>query len=381
MRFRLISQDTETSARTGVLETARGNLPTPAFMVIGTYGAVRTLSVHDLTRAGASIILANTYHLYLRPGVDVIRRAGGLHRFMAWERPILTDSGGFQVFSLARLRTVTDEGIVFTSAVDGTEHHMTPEKCMEIQRVMGSDIFMALDECPPGDSPYNRLRDAVKRTTAWTERCIRYLESHPPVYGRDGILFPIVQGGTKQDLRRQSSEKLIPFARAGMAVGGLAVGEERGAMWDTVSLMDELLPREKIRYLMGVGKPGDLARAVSLGMDLFDCVIPTRNARNGQLFTWGGTLNIRNRAYASDFSPVDEGCPCTGCRTYSRAYLHHLFRLKEILGLRLASLHNATFYLSLMEKMRTEIEAGTFLSWYQEFIRQTEGENGDRYGS
>lgn len=342
-------------------------------MLIGTYGAVRTLSLQDLTEANAPVLLANTFHLYLRPGMDVIHKAGGLHRFMAWERPILTDSGGFQVFSLAELRKITDEGVVFTSAIDGSVHRMTPETCMEIQRVLGSDIVMALDECPPGDSSYGIQQMAVQRTTDWARRCARYLESHPSSYEWESVLFPIVQGGVSEELRRRSTEEVTPLSQVGMAVGGLAVGEEKGAMWDTISLMDELLPREKMRYLMGVGKPPDLVRAVSRGMDLFDCVIPTRNARNGQLFTWTGTLNVRNKAFSLDFSPVDEACPCTGCQTHSRAYLHHLFRLKEVLGLRLASLHNATFYLSLMERIRKEIQSGSFASWSRDFLQQTAG--------
>lgn len=376
MEFRVETTDQDTSARCGLIITDHGHVSTPVFIPIGTYGAVKTLTPRDLKSAGASIILGNAYHLYLRPGIEVIHKAGGLHQFMAWDGPILTDSGGFQVFSLAELRTITDDGVVFKSTLNGTEHEMTPEKAMRIQRMLGSDIIMSLDVCPPGDAPGDEVAGAVRRTTAWANRCYDYLRETPGFYGKEDTFFPILQGGIHQDLRRRSAEDLLPLSHIGIAIGGLAVGEEKSAMFDTVSLMDHLLPRERIRYLMGVGKPQDIVRAVRLGMDMFDCVIPTRNARNGQLFTWNGPLNVLNEKHKSDFSPVDENCPCYTCTTFSRAYLRHLFNLNEILGLHLASLHNVAFYLGLMRRIRREIEGGTFLSWSRKFLKKV-GEKTD----
>ncbi len=368
MNFSIQAKDTATSARVGVLTTDRGDISTPVFMPIGTYGAVKTLSPEELMTAGASIILSNTYHLYLRPGMETIHQAGGLHRFMAWERPILTDSGGFQVFSLAKLRKISNDGVVFKSSLDGSEHQMTPEISMEIQRTLGSDIIMAFDECPPGDSSKKDVETAVARTTKWARQCADYLAENPPLYGKASTFFPILQGGIYPDLRRRSAEELVPLADVGIAIGGLAVGEEKSAMFEILEMKDELLPEEKVCYLMGVGKPEDIVQAVEAGVDMFDCVIPTRNARNGQIFTWSGKFNILNGRYKDDFSPVDESCRCYACRTFTRAYLRHLFKLNEILALRMASLHNVTFYLSLMDRIRTEISAGTFASWSQEFL-------------
>ena len=376
MNFSIQEQDAKTSARFGILATDRGDISTPVFMPIGTYGAVKTLSPQELVTAGASIILGNTYHLYLRPGMDLIHQSGGLHSFMAWEKPILTDSGGFQVFSLAKLRKLSDEGVVFKSSLDGSEHLMTPEISMETQRLLGSDIIMAFDECPPGDATRSEVEAAVVRTTKWAQQCADYLEENPPLYGKASTFFPIVQGGIHHDLRSRSADQLVPLADVGIAIGGLAVGEEKSAMFDILGTIDELLPEDKARYLMGVGKPEDMVRAVSAGVDMFDCVIPTRNARNGQFFTWNGKLNILNGRYKDDFSPVDETCSCYACQEFTRAYLRHLFKLNEILALRMASLHNVTFYLSLMDRIRTEITAGTFASWSKEFLTGLE-ENSD----
>ncbi len=376
MNFSIQEQDAKTSARFGILATDRGDISTPVFMPIGTYGAVKTLSPQELVTAGASIILGNTYHLYLRPGMDLIHQSGGLHSFMAWEKPILTDSGGFQVFSLAKLRKLSDEGVVFKSTLDGSEHLMTPEISMETQRLLGSDIIMAFDECPPGDATRSEVEAAVVRTTKWAQQCADYLEENPPLYGKASTFFPIVQGGIHHDLRRRSADQLVPLADVGIAIGGLAVGEEKSAMFDILGTIDELLPEDKARYLMGVGKPEDMVRAVSAGVDMFDCVIPTRNARNGQFLTWNGKLNILNGRYKDDFSPVDETCSCYACQEFTRAYLRHLFKLNEILALRMASLHNVTFYLSLMDRIRTEITAGTFASWSKEFLAGLE-ENSD----
>ena len=376
MNFSIQEQDAKTSARFGILATDRGDISTPVFMPIGTYGAVKTLSPQELVTAGASIILGNTYHLYLRPGMDLIHQSGGLHSFMAWEKPILTDSGGFQVFSLAKLRKLSDEGVVFKSTLDGSEHLMTPEISMETQRLLGSDIIMAFDECPPGDATRSEVEAAVVRTTKWAQQCADYLEENPPLYGKASTFFPIVQGGIHHDLRSRSADQLVPLADVGIAIGGLAVGEEKSAMFDILGTIDELLPRDKARYLMGVGKPEDMVRAVAAGVDMFDCVIPTRNARNGQFLTWNGKLNILNGRYKDDFSPVDETCSCYACQEFTRAYLRHLFKLNEILALRMASLHNVTFYLSLMDRIRTEITAGTFASWSKEFLTGLE-ENSD----
>lgn len=375
MSFSVETSDKSTSARTGTLTTGRGQIGTPVFMPIGTYGAVKTLSPKDLNTSGASVILGNTYHLYLRPGLEVIAAAGGLHDFMAWQRPILTDSGGFQVFSLAKLRRVSHKGVVFTSGLDGSEHEMTPERAMEIQLILGSDIMMALDECPPADASLSEVEEAVERTSRWAEQCATFLNGDGRFDPETHHFFPIIQGGVNENLRKRSAQELTPLVKSGVAVGGLAVGEEKAAMFDTLGLMDELLPENKVRYLMGVGKPDDLVRAVANGMDMFDCVIPTRNARNGQIFTWNGRINLRNRKFKEDFAPMDESCACYACRTFSRAYLRHLFNLSEMLGMRMATLHNVTFYLSLMERIRAEIRAGTFDAWSRDFMEEYGGES------
>ena len=375
MSFSVEISDKSTSARTGILTTRRGKIETPVFMPIGTYGAVKTLSPAELKTAGASIILGNTYHLYLRPGLEVIRAAGGLHDFMAWDGLILTDSGGFQVFSLAKLRRISQEGVVFTSGLDGSEHEMTPERAMEIQLILGSDIMMALDECPPGDAPVSEVEKAVERTSRWAEQCATYLHEDERFNPETRHFFPIIQGSVDESLRKRSADELIPLAKSGVAVGGLAVGEEKETMFDTLAVIDGLLPGDRARYLMGVGKPDDLVRAVANGMDMFDCVIPTRNARNGQIFTWGGCINLRNQKFKEDFAPMDESCTCYACHTFSRAYLRHLFNLNEMLGLRMATLHNVTFYLSLMERIRAEIRADTFDVWSRDFMKEYGGES------
>ena len=368
MGFTVESEDTASSARVGHLVTSRGEIPTPAFMPIGTYGAVKTLSPRNLKEVGADIILGNTYHLYLRPGMDIIKDAGGLHKFMAWERPILTDSGGFQIFSLAELRKISDDGVIFTSILDGSEHFLTPELSMEIQLTLGTDIIMAFDECPPGGSDDATLTGAVNRTEKWADRCYKFLQENEG-FGESGPhFFPIVQGGVDEELRKQSAETVLPFAQSGIAIGGLAVGEEKEAMFETVVLMNNILPRDKLRYLMGVGKPEDIINAVLRGIDLFDCVIPTRNARNGQFFTWDGKLNIHNSQFNKDFSPISENCSCYTCGTFTRAYLRHLFKLNDVLALHLASLHNVTFYIELMDTIRQEIEEGTFAPWAKETL-------------
>lgn len=370
MKFKLINQDTNSSARTGIIKTDHGEIQTPVFMPIGTQGAVKTVTPAELKSVKTQIILGNTYHLYLRPGTELINAAGGLHKFMGWNLPILTDSGGFQVFSLARLNKITDEGVEFQSHLDGSKHFLTPEKSMEIQRNLGADIIMAFDECPPGDADEAKIESAVNRTKIWIDKCQRYLKDNPPVYNWEQTMFPIVQGGVFPELRKRSAEEMIPFAKCGIAIGGLAVGEEKSAMFDMIELMDELLPKDQPRYLMGVGTPTDLIQAVSRGVDMFDCVIPTRNGRNGQLFTSFGKVNIRNEKYKFDFNPIDENCTCETCSNFTRAYLRHLFNIKEVLGLRLATIHNLHYFTNLMELMRLHLQKGDFQTWSQDYLKQ-----------
>ena len=376
LAFTITAADPGAAARTGLIELARGTIETPCFMPIATHGAVKTLAPWEVRELGAQIILSNTYHLYLRPGLELINRYGGVHRFMGWERPILTDSGGYQVFSLASLRKVDDDGVTFQSHLDGTSHRFTPEQVIDIQRQLGSDFVMALDECPPGDAPLGVIEEAVARTTHWACRCLDRFRTTKPGGDHPQTLFLIVQGGTDPHLRRRSAEELLALDAPAYAIGGLAVGEPKEALFATLELMDELLPRDRPRYLMGVGTPADLVRAGALGMDLFDCVLPTRNARNGQLFTPYGTLNIRNSRYRTDLEPVQAGCDCPLCANFGRAYLSHLFHTGEVLGLRLATAHNLRFYLRLMIRMRQAIREGCFQAWSREFLQRYEGGGG-----
>jgi len=368
MNFKVLKSDVNSSARTGILKTDHGEIQTPIFMPVGTHGAVKTVSPNELKTVKAQIILGNTYHLYLRPGIELINTAGGLHKFMNWNLPILTDSGGFQVFSLARLNKITNEGVEFQSHLDGSRHFLTPEKSMKIQQNLGADIIMAFDECPPSDADLSTINSAVNRTKIWIERCSQYLAANPSIYNWEQTMFPIVQGGIFPELRKQSAEDMIPFAKCGIAIGGLAVGEEKPAMFDTIEFMDSILPQDQPRYLMGVGTPSDLIQAVSRGVDMFDCVIPTRNARNGQFFTSFGKVNIRNEKYKFDFSPIDENCECEICINFTRAYIRHLFNIKEVLGLRLATIHNLHYYLNLMELMREHIQKGDFQKWSHQYL-------------
>ena len=339
-------------------------------MPIGTQGVIKTIDPQVLDQLQTQIVLANTYHLYLRPGHDLINRSGSLHNFMNWENSILTDSGGFQVFSLARLNKISDDGVDFQSHLDGSSHFFNPELSMEIQRYLGSDIIMAFDECPSGDASKSDVQRAVKRTSLWINRCQNYLANNESLYNWSQTLFPIVQGGIFSDLRKVSTQELIPFSSCGMAIGGLAVGEEKSAMFDTVSLMDELLPNDQPRYLMGIGRPTDLVRSVQNGMDMFDCVLPTRNARNGQLFTSKGLINITNKSHKETFKPLDANCNCYTCNSFTLSYLRHLYNIKEILAFRLGTIHNLTYYMSLMKTIRKNIESGTFSSWSNEYLDQ-----------
>ena len=376
MRLTINKTDDISSARAGTLETEHGDIETPVFMPIGTVGAVKTFSPHELEGIGARIILGNTYHLYLRPGMDVIQQAGGLQKFINWSRPILTDSGGFQIFSLAKLNKITDDGVEFRSHLDGSAHTMTPEISMRIQRKLGSDIIMAFDECPPGNADKKIIRSAVVRTSEWMKRCKIFLDENPPLYNSEQTLFPIIQGATDEDLRRISAEQLIPYSSCGMAIGGLAVGEEKNAMLDTIEQCDDLLPKEEPRYLMGIGRPSDLVNAVGRGMDMFDCVIPTRNGRNGQIFSGLGVININNERYKKDFSPIDEDSSHAFGRIFSKAYVRHLFNINEILGLRIASTLNLAYYIGLMATMRQKIRSGDFSAWSREWFRNMEGKKG-----
>ncbi|MDB5033427.1 MAG: tgt [Chlorobi bacterium] len=341
-------------------------------MPVGTRGAVKSLRSRDVEELGARIILGNTYHLFLRPGMELMREAGGLHRFMGWDRPILTDSGGFQVFSLQELRTMSEEGVEFQSHLDGTRHRFTPENVVETQRTIGSDIAMVLDECPPAMSSYDYHRDSMERSMRWARRAWEHHLRLPFPYGHRQSLFGIVQGGTHIDLRLRSVEALRETGFDGYAIGGLAVGEPTDVMYHVVEEIAPALPADQPRYLMGVGTPQNLLECIARGIDMFDCVMPTRNARNGTAFTWNGKLNLRNAVHRNDPSPIDPECGCETCRNYSRAYVRHLFNVDEITGLVLATIHNLFFYLKLMERAREEIRAGRYLPWMRETIERME---------
>jgi queuine tRNA-ribosyltransferase len=357
MRFSLLATDPATGARRGRLHTAHGLIETPAFMPVGTQGTVKTLDPRDLEAERCEIVLCNTYHLYLRPGHEVIKALGGLHRFMGWDRAILTDSGGFQVLSLTELRRITEDGVAFRSHLDGSRHVLTPERAVEIQLALGVDILMALDECPPHDAAAAYHQASLDRTLRWAARC---RTAHP---GNEPALFGIVQGGTFPDLRARSAEETRRIGFSGYALGGLGIGEGPAAMYATVEDTTPLLPADAPRYLMGVGTPQDLVECVARGVDMFDCVLPTRNARNGTLFTPVGRINIKGAAHARDERPVDLECGCYTCRQFSRAYLRHLYVAGEILGLRLNTIHNLHYYLDLMRQARQAIEAGRFALW------------------
>jgi len=362
LKFEILGRCSETRARVGRLHTPHGVVETPVFMPVGTQGTVKSMDPDELTEMGARIILVNTYHLYLRPGHEIVREAGGLHAFMSWNHAILTDSGGFQVMSLADLREVRDEGVSFKSHLDGSVHFLSPERAIEIQNALGADIIMAFDECTPYPCDWEYARRAMRRTTEWARRC-REAHKRP-----DQALFGIVQGGTYHDLRRESAEALVELEFPGYAIGGLSVGEPRDEMLSTLELVTPLLPSDRPRYLMGVGTPEDLLESVALGIDMFDCVFPTRVARHGTVFTKGGRVIIRDAAYARDFGPLDPECKCRVCRKYSRAYIRHLIKAKEILGLRLATYHNLYFLISLMEETRKAILRGQFLAFKGDFL-------------
>ncbi len=366
--FKVLHEDPKTRARTGILRTSHGEVKTPVFMPVGTQATVKSVSSQELLDVGAEIILSNTYHLYLRPGEKVIEEAGGLHKFMAWQKPILTDSGGFQIFSLARLNKIKKEGVEFQSHIDGSRHFLTPEEVIRIQTVLGSDVIMPLDECVKYPCEKEYTEKSVALTTEWAEKSKdAWKRLWPEDEKERSILFGIVQGGVYKDLRERSARELVDLDFPGYSIGGLSVGEPTDAMYDILSHTAPLLPKAKPRYLMGVGLPNDLFEAVSQGVDMFDCVVPTRNGRNATVFVPGGKLLLRGASYTRDFRPIDEHCPCYACRTYTRAYIRHLFNSEEYLAGRLASLHNLTFLIQLLKSMRRAIEEGRFTEFRREF--------------
>jgi queuine tRNA-ribosyltransferase len=371
MKFELLHTDSKTNARVGLLTTDHGQIETPIFMPVGTVGSVKGLTVRDLEEeVKAQIILGNTYHLYLRPGTEILEKAGGLHKFNGWNKPILTDSGGFQVFSLTGIRKLTEEGCTFSSHLDGSKHMFTPERVMDIERSIGADIIMALDECPPGTSDYAYAKKSMGLTHRWLDRCFKRFNETEPLYGYQQSLFPIVQGCTFKDLRRESAEYIASKNADGNAIGGLAVGEPAEVMYEMIEVVNEVLPKEKPRYLMGVGTPANLLEGIERGIDMFDCVMPTRNGRNACLFTSEGIMNMRNRKWADDFSPIDQQGTASVDHFYSKAYLHHLFKAQELLALEIASIHNLAFYLWLVGEARKHIIAGDFSEWKSIMIRR-----------
>lgn len=364
MKFQLQHTDDKTHARVGLITTDHGQIETPIFMPVGTVGSVKGLTVNDLhEEVGAQIILGNTYHLYLRPGTTILEKAGGLHKFNGWEGPILTDSGGFQVFSLTGIRKLTEEGCTFQSHIDGSKHIFTPEKVVDIERSIGADIIMALDECPPGTSDYNYAKKSLGLTNRWLDRCIKRFQETEPLYGYTQSLFPIVQGCTYKDLRTQSAEFVASKEADGNAIGGLAVGEPAEVMYEMIEVVNAILPKDKPRYLMGVGTPVNILEAIERGVDMFDCVMPTRNGRNAMLFTREGTMNMRNKKWEDDFSPIDPNGTASVDTFYSKAYLHHLFKAQELLALQIGSIHNLAFYLWLVKEARKHILQGDFSTW------------------
>lgn len=371
MEFTLQANDAHSKARAGKLTTDHGDILTPIFMPVGTAGSVKAVHQHELKNdIKAQIILGNTYHLYLRPGLDILQGAGGLHKFNGWDKPILTDSGGYQVYSLAEKRKITEEGVKFQSHIDGSRHLFTPERVMDIERVIGADIIMAFDECTPYPCDYEYARKSMEMTHRWLDRCIQQVDSTEPLYGYHQSLFPIVQGSVYKDLRIKSAETIASKNREGNAIGGLSVGEPDEMMYEMTELVCDILPKDKPRYLMGVGTPVNLLENIALGVDMFDCVMPTRNARNGQLFTSEGIINIRNKKWENDFSPIDPNGTSYVDSSYSKAYLRHLIVSKEILGAQIASIHNLSFYLWLVGEARTHILNGTFTNWKNQMVKK-----------
>ena len=369
MHFTLESTDLASKARAGVLKTDHGLIETPIFMPVGTVGSVKGVHQAELKQEiEAQIILGNTYHLYLRPGLDVLDAAGGLHQFISWDRPMLTDSGGYQVYSLSGTRKINEEGVTFQSHVDGSYHFFTPERAIDIQRIIGADIIMAFDECTPYPCEYEYAKSSMHMTHRWLKRCFNQMDRTEPKYGYEQALFPIVQGSVYNDLRTESAETIASFEAVGNAIGGLSVGEPDEELYAMTDLVADILPEDKPRYLMGVGTPANILECISLGIDMFDCVMPSRNARHGMLFTSEGIINIKNKKWEKDFTPLDPNGPTTVDSMYSKAYLRHLIRVKENLGIQIATIHNLGFYLWLVREARKHIQAGNFTSWKNQII-------------
>jgi len=364
MDFKLLHTDPYSSARAGLITTDHGEIETPIFMPVGTVASVKGVHIREVKEdVQAQIILGNTYHLYLRPGLDILEQAGGLHKFNGWDRPILTDSGGFQVFSLADNRKLKEEGAIFRSHIDGSKHFFTPENVVDIQRTIGADIMMAFDECTPGTADYKYAKSSMERTHRWLKRGLERFDSTPDKYGYSQTFFPIVQGCVYPDLRRESAKFIADQGREGNAIGGLAVGEPTEKMYEMIEVVNNILPKDKPRYLMGVGTPANLLEGIERGVDMFDCVMPTRNGRNGMLFTRNGIMNMKNKKWADDFSPIDPESDCFVDLQYSKAYLRHLFVSQELLAMQIASIHNLAFYLWLVKEARKHIIAGDFHTW------------------
>ncbi|MBO7160021.1 MAG: tRNA guanosine(34) transglycosylase Tgt [Paludibacteraceae bacterium] len=371
MKFELLHTDPKSNARAGIVTTDHGTIQTPIFMPVGTVGSVKGVHQRELKQdVKAHIILGNTYHLYLRPGTEILKQAGGLHRFNGWDKPILTDSGGFQVFSLSGTRKLKEEGVTFRSHIDGSKHLFTPENVVDIQRLIGADITMALDECTPGDAPYDYAKKSMEMTHRWLTRGLNHFRETDPLYGYNQTFFPIVQGCVYPDLRRQSAEFIAEQNCEGNAIGGLAVGEPTEKMYEMIEVVNEILPKDKPRYLMGVGTPANILEAIERGVDMFDCVMPTRNGRNGMLFTLQGTLNMHNKKWANDFSPIDPDGTAYVDTAYSKAYLRHLIMTGELLGMQIASIHNLSFYVWLTQEARKHIIAGDFSTWKAAIVPQ-----------
>lgn len=371
MKFKLLGRDTKSSARAGEIQTDHGKIKTPIFMPVGTAATVKGVHIKDVKEdVNADIILGNTYHLYLRPGTDIIEKAGGLHKFNGWDRPILTDSGGYQVYSLSGTRKLDEKGVIFQSHIDGSRHNFNPETVIDIQRSIGADIIMAFDECTPYPCDYDYAKNSLQITHNWLDRCITHFDNTDPKYGFSQALFPIVQGSTYKDLRKQSAEFIASKGADGNAIGGLSVGEPHEIMYEMTELVCSILPDEKPRYLMGVGTPANILESIALGVDMFDCVMPTRNGRNGMLFTKNGIINIKNRKWADDFSPIDAEGTSFVDHQYTKAYLRHLFVAKEMLGGMIGSLHNLSFYLWLVREARKHIIEGDFALWKEVMVKK-----------
>ena len=370
LKFSIQSEDKHSLARVGKIETDHSVIETPVFMPVGTHGVVKSLSPNELYDMDTQIMLSNTYHLYLRPGTDIIQKNGGLHQFMKWSNSILTDSGGYQVFSLSNMNKITDNGVDFKSHLDGSMHFFTPETSMEVQRKLGSDIIMAFDYCPSADCSKKELKRASRLTKDWTKRAYEYMNDQSPLYGHSQTLFPIIQGGIDKEERLKCLDQMLPFATCGMAIGGLSVGEKKDPMFDIVNVLGTYMPKEQPRYLMGVGKPTDLVKSILSGIDMFDCVLPTRNARNGQIFTHEGSINILNSQYKDDTSPIDKKSSIVFAQEHSKSYLRHLFKINEMFGIRIATLMNIAYYFDLIAEIKFEINNNSFVKWSEDYLKR-----------